>query len=91
MTMTDIARTPAQIGNSIRNARRNLGLTQMQLAEMTAQRQATISRLENGLAAPKIDVVLAILAVLDLEFRIGPRTGSDGGSSDAPVDLEDIF
>lgn len=83
--MTDLARTPNQIGNLIRRARRKRGLSQSQLGERAGLRQETISLIETGHPAAKLDTILAVLAALELEFRIVPRTKGTA------ADIEDIF
>ncbi len=83
--MTDLARNPQQIGNLVRRTRKKLGLNQRQLGEKTGLRQETISLIETGNPAAKLETILAVLAALDLEFRIVPR--SKGGAAD----IEDIF
>ncbi len=76
--MADLARSPKQIGNLIRRARRRRGWSQTQLGERAGFRQETISIIENGNPAAKLDTLLIILGALDLEFQVGPRTkGSD--------------
>uniref|UniRef100_Q07I38 Transcriptional regulator, XRE family n=1 Tax=Rhodopseudomonas palustris (strain BisA53) TaxID=316055 RepID=Q07I38_RHOP5 len=82
--MTDLARTPSQIGNIIRSARKKRGQSQSQLGERAGLRQETISLIETGHPAARLDTILALLAALDLEFRIVPR-------SKATADIEDIF
>lgn len=79
-----IARTPLQIGNSIRVGRRKLSWSQAQLAAKVGARQATISDIESAGAA-RLDTLLKILAVLDLELVVRARTKS---SAD---DIEAIF
>ncbi|WP_435105431.1 helix-turn-helix domain-containing protein [Arhodomonas sp. AD133] len=83
--MTDLARTPKQLGNLVRRSRKRRGLSQTQLGEMAGLRQETISLIETGNPAAKLETILAVLAALDLEFRIMPR--SKGGAAD----IEDIF
>ena len=83
--MADLARTPKQIGNTIRRARKKLGLSQTELADSAGFRQETISLIETGNPAAKLETILAILAALDLEFQILSR--SKGGDAD----IEDIF
>lgn len=83
--MTDLARTPKQIGNLIRRARKAQGLNQTRLGEKTGLRQETISLIETGNPAARLDTILAVLAALDLEFRIAPRSRAK------PGDIEDIF
>jgi HTH-type transcriptional regulator/antitoxin HipB len=84
-TMTDLARTPKQIGNLIRRTRKKLGLSQAELGDKAGFRQETISLIETGNPATKLETILAVLAALDLEFRIVPR--SKGGG----ITIEDIF
>jgi HTH-type transcriptional regulator/antitoxin HipB len=80
-----IARNPQQTGNLLRNARRKRGWTQAQLGEKTGLRQETISLIESGNPATRLDTILALLAALDLEFRIAPR------SEGTAIEIEDIF
>ena len=82
--MDTIARTPLQLGNSIRERRRKLGLTQEQLAERVGVRQRTISDVESAGAA-RVDTLLRMLVALDLELLVRPRT--KGSASD----IEAIF
>lgn len=83
--MTDLARTPKQIGTIIQRARKKRGWTQTRLAERAGLRQATISIIESGTTPAKLDSILAVLAALDLELRIGTRTKGQGG------DIEELF
>jgi len=83
--MTDLARTPKQIGNLVRRARKRQGLSQAALGARAGFRQETISLVETGNPAARLDTILAILAALELEFRIMPRSKS----SDA--DIEALF
>ncbi|MGA7859700.1 MAG: helix-turn-helix domain-containing protein [Terracidiphilus sp.] len=82
--MDTIARTPLQLGNSIRERRRELGLTQEQLAEKVGVRQRTISDVESAGTA-RVDTLLRMLVALDLELLVRPRT--KGSASD----IEAIF
>ncbi len=72
--MSDLARTSRQIGTIIQRARKKRNWTQMQLAERAGLRQATISTIESGQRPAKLDSILAVLAALDLEFRVGERS-----------------
>lgn len=83
--MADLARNPKQIGNLIRRTRKQRGCSQTQLGEKAGLRQETISLIESGNPATKLETILAVLAALDLEFRIGPR------SKGRAADIEDIF
>lgn len=80
-----LARTPQQIGNLIRRTRRSRGMSQSDLGSRTGLRQSTISLIEQGNAATKLGTVLNVLAALDLEFRVTPR------SKTGPADIEEIF
>ncbi len=72
--MNDLARTPGQIGNVVRRIRKGQRLTQAQLGEKAGLRQETISLIETGNPATRLDTILAVLAALDLEFRIAKRS-----------------
>jgi len=80
-----LARTPQQIGNLIQRTRRSRGMSQSDLGSLTGLRQSTISLIEQGNAATKLGTVLNVLAALDLEFRLTPR------SKTGPADIEEIF
>lgn len=76
--MHDLARTPKQIGTTIRRNRKRLGLSQSELGERAGLRQETISLIETGNPATRLDTLLAVLAALGLEFQIAARSrGSD--------------
>jgi HTH-type transcriptional regulator/antitoxin HipB len=74
--MNDLARNPKQIGNLIRRARKRQALSQTALGARAGLRQETISLMESGNPAAKIETLLTVLAVLDLEFQIAPRSKS---------------
>ena len=83
--MIDLARTPKQIGNLIRRSRKQRGLSQTELGYKAGLRQETISLIETGHPAAKLETILAVLTALDLEFRIFPRSKGSAG------DIEAIF
>lgn len=83
--MTDLVRNPKQIGNEVRRARKKLGWSQTQLGDKAGLRQETVSLIETGNPATKLETILAVLAALDLEFRIGPRSKGQAAA------IEDIF
>jgi HTH-type transcriptional regulator/antitoxin HipB len=72
--MSQLARTSKQLGAIIRRQRRQLGLTQGQLGERAGLRQETISLMEAGNPANRVETVLAVLAALDLELQVAPRS-----------------
>lgn len=77
--VSDLARDPKQIGNLIRRARKRRGFSQGALGAKAALRQETISLIENGNGAAKLETILKILSALDLEFHISPRSKGDLG------------
>lgn len=75
--MSDLARDPGQIGNLIRRARKRQGLSQQALGNKVGLRQETVSLIETGNPATRLETLLAVLAALDLELQIAAR--SKGG------------
>lgn len=72
--MSDLARTPAQLGNTIRRNRKRLGISQSELGERAGLRQETISLIEAGNPAARLSTILSVLAALDLELQVAGRT-----------------
>lgn len=83
--MDQIARTTKDLGNALRNARKARKLTQAELASRAGIWQRTVSNIETGASGAKVDTIFDLLAALDLELHIVPR------SKMTPGDLEDIF
>ena len=83
--MPQLARTPKQLGEALRRYRTLAGLNQSQLAAKAGLRQATISQIESGHGATKVETLCTLLAALDLELTIAPRSKSSS------KDIEDIF
>lgn len=81
--MVQIIRSQTQLGATVRKHRDSRDLTQGDLAGLTGLRQATISGLETGGKDVRLATLLDVLAALDLELAIQPR-------SKRP-DLDDIF
>ena len=71
--MSELARSPEQLGNSIRRARKKHGMSQSELGEKAGLRQETISLIENGNPAAKLETILAVISALDLELEIAER------------------
>ena len=74
--MSNIIRTPPQLGAAIRRHRKLQSLTQTQLGEKTKLRQATISQLENGEGGVQLKTLTHVLAALNLELIIQQRSTS---------------
>ena len=80
--MVELARSPEQVGNTIRRARKKRGMSQSELGEKSGLRQETISLIENGNPAAKLETILAVLSALNLEIEITQRKSAfDAGFS----------
>ncbi|WDF75215.1 helix-turn-helix domain-containing protein [Novosphingobium sp. KACC 22771] len=82
--MDQIVRLPNQLGALIRSVRLGRNMTQQQLASLIGKQQKTISAIENGNDGTKLDTLLQVIAVLDLDLQIIPRR-KDG------KDIADVF
>jgi HTH-type transcriptional regulator/antitoxin HipB len=83
--MQQIARSSPQIGAAFRRRRKQLKLSQEQVAAQAKLRQATISNLESGGSGTKLETVFDVLAALDLELIVRPRTKG------RVADIENLF
>lgn len=83
--MNTSVRNSNQIGVIIRRERRARGLTQAQLGELIGRRQATISKLEQGDAGIQLGTLFDVLAALNLDVRIVPR------SAGSHTNIESVF
>ena len=65
----------AQIAERVAERRKELGLSQAELAELVATTQSAIARLESGGRPPRIDTLLKIANALecDLVVELRPR------------------
>lgn len=80
-----IARTEKQLGAILRRARKQAGMTQGALGDLTHLRQGTISRLEAGEPAVQLRTLMETLSALHLELIVRPR------SSGSSAEIEDLF
>jgi HTH-type transcriptional regulator / antitoxin HipB len=65
--------TPESLGTLIRRRRRELGLTQTELAGVAATTLRFVSELERGKSTAQLDGVLRILAALGLKLTATAR------------------
>ena len=72
--MDQITRTPKQLGTVLRRYRKAASLSQETIAARIHLRQATISALENSANNARLGTLFDILAALDLELVVRPRT-----------------
>lgn len=83
--MDQIIRTTKDLGNALRQARKARDLTQAELASRAGIWQRTVSNIETSASGAKVDTIFDLLAALDLELQIVPR------SKISRSDLKDIF
>ncbi len=73
--------TPDMLGNSLRDIRKQKKLSQMQIANQVALRQATISTFEKKTDKATIETLFKLLSGLGYELHIQPHpektTGND--------------
>ncbi len=63
----------AAIAEQVGARRRELGLSQLDLARLTGTTQSAIARLEAGKRPPRIDTLLRIAEALDAELAVELR------------------
>jgi ribosome-binding protein aMBF1 (putative translation factor) len=73
----------AQIADRVAERRKELGLSQAELAHLVDTTQSAIARLESGGRPPRIDTLLRIANALDCELvvELKPRTNPKRGPS----------
>ena len=82
---------PVFFGETIRNARRSLGLTQRQLADSLGVSNTCVSNWEKGLSRPDADMIQKLCAQLHLQANDFYGTnGAPAESGRRPVSDEDI-
>jgi transcriptional regulator with XRE-family HTH domain len=60
----------ARVADQVAERRRELGLSQKELAELTGTTQSAIARLESGGRPPRIDTLLRIAEALDCDLTV---------------------
>lgn len=74
-------RRPPEIGAVLRRYRRELNLSQQVVADRAGIRQATVSAIEAGEEGVSLKTLALVLAALDLELVIRPRSESNADST----------
>ncbi len=59
-----------EIGKQIKNRRKVLGLTIIELAELTGMSKTTISQIESGNSNPTFEVLKNIFEYLNMEIKV---------------------
>ena len=57
---------------ALSQARKEKGLTQKELSEITGVRQSAISRLENGNTSTQIDALIRLFTAMKMKLQMGP-------------------
>jgi len=63
-----------ELGKTIKERRKTLGITQAHLAELAGVNTNTVIRIENGKINPKIEVVHSIADVLGMELTLSVKS-----------------
>lgn len=71
------ATSPKVLGQILKSARNQKGLTQDQAGNLVGITQAMVSRIERGESNARVDTLFRLLAALELEITVQPR-GKDG-------------
>lgn len=79
LIMSDTTNIFEKIGAEIRTRRKRLGMTQLDVAEMTGLQRQTISRVESGNSSVTIASVERIATVVGLDLMVVPKY-NDGRS-----------
>jgi HTH-type transcriptional regulator/antitoxin HipB len=84
-------RTPSDLGLLIRERRRQLGLTQAELAQRTGVGRQWIVEVERGKSRAELGLILRALAQLDLQLAVGQDDASPRLPEPSPLDLDAII
>lgn len=83
--MSSFVRSPQQLGGVIQQFRKARDWSQTDLAQRAGLRQEMVSKIEAGQPGSRVASIFDLLAALDLEVTLAPRTKSSS------ADIEDIF
>lgn len=65
--------SPESLGFALREARKKKGLNQTELGIPVGVDQTTVSKVEQGKPGTRLDTLLRLLSVLDLELVLQPK------------------
>ena len=71
--MSDVTNISKRIGTEIRVRRKQLGMTQRDVADIAGLQRQTLSRVEKGNEAVSFSSVARIAAVVGLDLGVTPR------------------
>lgn len=72
MEQVRVVRTAGEVGAMVRAGRRRLGLTQEALAQQAGVGRAWLVEVEGGKPRAELEMVLRVLATLDLRVELSP-------------------
>lgn len=72
--MSRMIRSSREFGTFIHNERVKRNLTQKGLADLAGTGQKTVSRIENGHDGTKMETIFSLIAALDLDLQLAPRS-----------------
>ena len=75
--MEFVARTPGQLGQVLKNWRKQRGLTQRSVAAKVGLKQAQISVIESHDAKATVETLYKVLSALGLELMLRDKSSSD--------------
>lgn len=76
--MQHSVRSAADLGAAIQDARREAGLTQLELAERAGVSRPYLAHVERGRSSRLLELLLDLLRVLDLELVVRRRSPRGG-------------
>ena len=74
--MEQLVNSPKSLGNAIKRQRKTKKLSQTETGSTYKLEQSTISSIEQGAPGTRLETLFRVLAALDLELVIRPKTFS---------------
>jgi HTH-type transcriptional regulator / antitoxin HipB len=84
-------RSIRDLAGAIRGRRRDLGLTQADLAESAGVSRKWVYEFEAGKPAAELRLILRVLDALDLELELGSKDGEAPHVGGGPADLDALI
>jgi HTH-type transcriptional regulator/antitoxin HipB len=78
-------RSSEDLGHALRRSRLDGSMTQSEIANKSGTKQNAVSRIEGGNMGRTVQLIFKVLALLDLEIIIRPRSKSSA------EDIENLF
>jgi len=82
-------RSALDLAAAVRGRRKDLAISQAELAQRAGVARKTISELESGKTRPELDLVLRVLEQLDLAIDVG--RGASARAQRRAVDLDTLI